>query len=217
MTEATTPSSLRLNSTIDPIPFGNLAEISDSSRDCNLCDLIFRSAFQGEERAHEDLSALVQRFGSSMCLLTWKVDGRSRSSRKGATQNEPRDQPGGLTRRIHLEWDETQLKDSYLVYVGSDERLTASDAERVWNPSLLFLGRTIGNRGHIQARIQSWIDLCLNKHRGPCFGAAQSAERWELKYMELSEIPKRLEDMLSHSYFGVVDVLNMQLTELPLH
>lgn len=34
--------------------------------------------------------------------------------------------------------------------------------------------------------------------------------------MILTKTPQRLLDLLSHSYFGVVDVLNMQSTELPL-
>jgi hypothetical protein len=216
MSEATTPSSFRLSSTIDPVPFGSLAEISDRSRGCTLCDLILRSVYQDDEWHHLDQSALLRKFGSAVCFLTWKVDGRNRIIKKTATQKETRDQPGGLTRRIHLRWSKNLLKDSYLVFVGSDERLTASDAERAWNSSLLFLGRTIGNRGHIQARMKSWIDLCLDKHRGPCFGKTQLGERWELTTMEVSKLPRRLDDMLSHSYFGVIDVLDMQLTELPL-
>lgn len=141
---------------------------------------------------------------SAICYLDWEVDGREVFETKDDPTN-PKDKeqsPRGLTRRIHLRWTSSFLKDSYLVFVASGERMTTSDAERAWNPSLLFLGREIGLRGNIQARIKSWIDLCQDKHQGPC-----SAPR--------EDTSKRFFEMLSHLYFGVIDVLNMQLTELP--
>jgi hypothetical protein len=143
---------------------------------------------------------------SAVCSLNWEVDGREvfETQDYPTGLEEKLESPRGLTRRIHLTWNNNRLKDSYLVFVASGKRFTESDADRAWNPSLLFLGREIGRRGNIQARVKSWIDLCQDKHRGPCLTPRDHVSR-------------RFQEMLSHSYFGVIDVLNMQLTELPAH
>jgi hypothetical protein len=188
-----------------------------------LGNLVVCALQQDGHGCDENLSFLLQKHGASTCFLSWKIEGRHRitTKAKAARFGKKDDPPHALTRRIHLRWDDSQLHDSYLVLVGSDERLSASDAERVWDSSLLFLGRPVGNRGQIQARMRSWIDLCLDKHHGPCF----QEERHQLILADRTttlikvpkiKAPKRLIDMLSHSYFGVIDVLNMQLTELPL-
>ncbi|KAF1836176.1 HET-domain-containing protein [Decorospora gaudefroyi] len=195
------PAFFQLTSTTRPIPLGTLREIVKSSQHCSLCKLVLRSVQDGIAEPTKTL----QEYEGACCTLSWEVDGREMIE----TRSDPDDpqakqqSPRGLTRRIHLRWNTDSLKDSYLVYVASGKRITASDAERAWNSNLLFLGREIGLRGNIQARVKSWIDLCHDKHQGPC-SAAQDNDIW-----------KRFLDMVSHSYFGVIDVLNMQLTELP--
>lgn len=49
--------------------------------------------------------------------------------------------------------------------------------------------------------IKSWLDLCLKSHRGPC--------------SETIECRDDFENMISQSYFGVIDVLDLRLTSLP--
>ncbi|KAF3046057.1 hypothetical protein E8E12_010737 [Didymella heteroderae] len=110
----------------------------------------------------------------------------------------------GLTRRIRMRWNSPLLEDAYLVLVAQERHLTTnSDAHRVWSSASLFLGREIHSNGNIQARIKSWLDLCRQKHCVSC-----TAPRGKTK--------RKFDDLLEHSYFGVIDVLNMQLTELPV-
>ncbi|KAI8268727.1 hypothetical protein K4K58_004428 [Colletotrichum sp. SAR11_239] len=104
---------------------------------------------------------------------------------------------------MHIRWDHPRLSDAYLVYVAPERfARTASDADRVWAKDSLFLGRKITEDIENQALIRSWLDLCQKSHRGPC---RQNKEEGVGRFVE----------MVSHSYFGVIDVQNMQLTQLP--
>ena len=136
-------------------------------------------------------------YDSAQCYVNWELDGRAVS----------RDQDGpvnGRTRRIHLVWDDEKLKDSYLVFVAPERYLRPnSDARRVWGNEALFLGRTIDTEMGNQALIKSWLDLCRKTHRGPC------------RNDTTMECSVEFGDIISQSYFGVIDVLDMQLTSLP--
>lgn len=193
-------------STTAPIRFGTLGEIIKNSKGgCSLCDLLYRST----TNKHGDIdrgSFKLSDLEPATCTIGWEVDGREMFENQDDAGGpiEKRESPRGLTRRMHVRWSHVQLKDSYLVFVASERLITASDAERVWNSNLLFLGRQIGLRGNIQARVKSWIDLCQEKHQGPCI-----TPRWKEKSQKL------FREMTSHAYFGVIDVLNMQLTQLP--
>lgn len=117
----------------------DLDQIKDRSHICELCKLILGTVEQ-------DTDCL-----DALCSLTWEVDGREVFENQDYRAGSRKDQepPQGLTRRIHLRWSDARLKKSYLVYVASGDWSTPSDAKRVWNPNLLFLGRKIGRRGHI--------------------------------------------------------------------
>lgn len=150
--EATsTPNSFLLHSTTTRKAFSTFVDIWDCRQTCNLCNLIACAVEQDEDGHDLSPCSLLQRNGSSTCFLSWKVDGRHRISMKTkAAGSVKKDIPcHSLTRRMQLTWDDRQLQDSYIALVGSDERLSTSDAERVWNSSLLFLGRPVGNRGQI--------------------------------------------------------------------
>ena len=54
-----------------------------------------------------------------------------------------------------------------------------------------------------QALIKSWLDLCRETHQGPC-----SDDTFMGQSVDFG-------DIVSQSYFGVIDVLDMQLTSLP--
>ncbi|KAF2022785.1 HET-domain-containing protein, partial [Setomelanomma holmii] len=195
----TIPTSFRLLSTTNPIRIGSMKDLVDRSVECSLCRLVIQSV----QRGNGDRSLELQELQFALCTLNWEVDGREVFGTQGHSPGPPENEsPRGLTRRLHVRWNHSDLRDCYIVYVAPEARITSSDAERMWDPSLLFLGRQIGERGNIQARVKSWIDLCQNKHHGPCFSPD-------------GHMPKRFRKMTSHAYFGVVDVLNMQLTELP--
>lgn len=188
-----------------PIRLGTLREIiANQKMGCNFCKLLECSIKNKEGVIDRGLFTLLD-LESAVCTLCWEVDGRemfeNQDNRGGS--KEKREFPRGLTRRIHVRWSHTQLKDSYLVFVASKGPITASDAEGVWAPDLLFLGREISYRGITQTRVKSWIDLCRTKHQGPCF-----TPPWGKKLQAFHA-------MTTHSYFGVIDVFNMQLTQLP--
>lgn len=167
---------------------GSLADIQRRSKSCPFCSLVIQSTLPADTSRTYD---------NAQCYANWELDGRA----------TPRDQEGrvsGRTRRIHLIWDDESLKDSYLVFVAPEIYIRPnSDARHVWRNEALFLGRTIDTEMGNQALIKSWLDLCRNTHRGPCRDDTTMERSAEFG------------DIISQSYFGVIDVLNMQLTSLP--
>ncbi|KAL9112354.1 MAG: hypothetical protein Q9187_007790 [Circinaria calcarea] len=128
----------------------------------------------------------------STCFANWEVDGRT------VTEDGPL---RARTRRIHLRWDNPSLKDSYLVLVAPKRYLRFnSDAAGVWEKDALFLGREFEPGGSNHVLMKSWLDSCTFDHGPKC-----STRR-----------DREFEDMVEQSYFGVVDVLDMRLTSLPM-
>ena len=173
---------------------GTLENILHKSETCPFCSLVIKSVTNPEDGDNPpgDLLAL-----GAVCFLNWEIDGRE--AIRG---------PDGLkksrTRRIHLSWSDSSLEDSYLVFVAPERYLRPnSDAQYVWGDEALFLGRNIDHEGGNRALIKSWLDLCCKAHGGQC-AQTYTVER----HGEFG-------DMISQSYFGVVDVYNMQLTSLP--
>ena len=139
----------------------------------------------------------IRAYGSAQCYINWELDGRTSS-------RDNDDRVNGRTRRIHLVWDDERLKDSYLVFVAPERYLRPnSEARPVWGNEALFLERTIDTEMGNQALIKSWLDLCRNTHEGPCRDDTTMESSLEFS------------DVVSQSYFGVIDVLDMQLTSLP--
>ncbi|KAI8188027.1 hypothetical protein K4K51_007637 [Colletotrichum sp. SAR 10_75] len=140
--------------------------------------------------------------GANYCNQACKMEN---SNKNGTLTDilEPKEAVDAVAKRMHIRWDHPRLSDAYLVYVAPERfARTASDADRVWAKDSLFLGRKITEDIENQALIRSWLDLCQKSHRGPC---RQNKEEGVGRFVE----------MVSHSYFGVIDVQNMQLTQLP--
>jgi hypothetical protein len=76
-----------------------------------------------------------------------------------------------------------------------------SDAQHVWEDEALVLGRNIGSYEGNQALIKSWLDLCCEAHHGPRRGNVDP--------------DREFDSMIQESYFGVIDVVDLQLTALP--
>ncbi|KAI1426016.1 heterokaryon incompatibility protein [Xylaria sp. FL1777] len=191
-----------LQSSSTSVRLGSLIEIKAKSSACPLCALIFESVdvvWQQNRQPAE--GSEQQKLLQASCVLMWEIDGRegARASRSGRSSNMVR----GLTRRMHLRWSHPSISDSYIVYVAPEGfSTTASDADRVWGKSSLFLGRKVTEYVENQALVKSWLDLCQKTHQGPC-------RHQNNLYL------RDFHNMVSHSYFGVIDVLNMQLTQLP--
>ncbi|KAF9871993.1 hypothetical protein CkaCkLH20_10625 [Colletotrichum karsti] len=181
---------------------GTLRKIRARSSSCPVCALIVDSVQDaGTQKANGEFfdSEVLE---DASCSLSWEIDGREAASSSSRGTN-PKNMVRGLTRRLHIRWGTAKLSDAYLVYVAPETfARTASDADRVWAKDSLFLGRTIAPDIENQALIRSWLDLCQKSHRGPC-------------REDLHDGADRFDEMVSHSYFGVIDVQNMQLTQLP--
>ncbi|KAJ2999053.1 hypothetical protein NUW58_g134 [Xylaria curta] len=181
---------------------GSLIEIKTRAPACPLCELIFNSVDEHQlQKRQPNGDNEGQQLLQASCFLMWEVDGRegARTSRPSSSSNMVR----GVTRRMHIRWSHPKLSDSYIVYVAPESfSATTSDADRVWGKSSLFLGRKVTQYIENQALVKSWLDLCQKTHQGPC-----------RHQNNLS--PQDFHNMASHSYFGVIDVLNMQLTQLP--
>ncbi|KAI9685988.1 MAG: hypothetical protein M1822_003971 [Bathelium mastoideum] len=156
----------------------------------------------------KEVEELVKSEGSQ-CLMSWQLDGRQMK----ASASEKAQSVQGSTRRIHLQWNDKRLKDAYLVFVAPERyTMTPSDAQRVWGEEQLFMGRKIDTEAGIQARIKSWLDLCKTQHHGPCSPMDEDVHSDVDVHPGLEP---RFMDMLTHSYFGLVDVNNMQLVGFP--
>ena len=181
-------SDISLKSRSTRKPLGNLADIQGRSETCPFCYLVIHSILPVDN---------IHTYYSAQCYLNWELDGRAFSGDQDGPMN-------GRTRRIHLVWDDKRLQDSYLVFVAPEIYLRPnSDARRVWGDEALFLGRTVDTERGNQALIKSWLDLCRDTHRGPC------------RYDASIECSVEFSDVISQSYFGVIDVYDMQLTSLP--
>jgi hypothetical protein len=68
---------------------------------------------------------------------------------------------------------------------------------------IALLGRRNGSSGNMQAWTRSWLNLCRQQHCESCWAPS-------------GKMIRKFTDSLRHSYFGVIEVYNMQLTELPM-
>ncbi|KAK6208570.1 hypothetical protein QIS74_12088 [Colletotrichum tabaci] len=201
------PSSSRpLHSSTTARRLGTLHEIKARSTACALCALVVKSVDETgtQKPADQPLGEKAEtRLQGASCLISWEIDGREAAASTRNPGHSPKNLVRGITRRMHIRWDHPRLSDAYLVYVAPETfSRTASDADRVWSKGSLFLGRAITENIENQALIQSWLDLCRKTHRGPCC------------HIQDGRVERFIE-MISHSYFGVIDVQNMQLTQLP--
>ncbi|KAF8856288.1 HET-domain-containing protein [Acephala macrosclerotiorum] len=128
----------------------------------------------------------------AICSMNWEIDGR---------ENDPNTGRKARTRRLHLHWDNKKLPDSYLVFVAPQRLFDInSDSQGSWEREAFFLGRELRSDGNNQVLMKSWLDQCCQSH-GPACAAGQDKE-----FLEMAE----------HSFFGVIDCLDMCLKSLPL-
>lgn len=182
---------------------------------CPFCSLVLKSLLledpedSGKERTSEKVSeinvleairtserqkALLDglRKSHSICFINWEIDGRD---------NDPTSGRKARTRRLHLRWNKKDVPDSYLVFVAP-ERLHEfnSDSQGSYEPEHFYLGRKLKKDGNNQVLMKSWLDQCQQHHGSACAGEQND------EFLE----------MVTKSYFGVIDVLDMCLKSLPL-
>ncbi|KAL9113464.1 MAG: hypothetical protein Q9227_002505 [Pyrenula ochraceoflavens] len=125
--------------------------------------------------------------------LAWEVDGR---------QNIGTGKLLNRTRRLRLCWldqynDETSVY--FILIAPTKPRVSHTGAVEAVNPQ--FLARTPAKVPEKQALMKSWIDLCVNRHGAICKETHSAKD----DYFKL----------VSSTFFGVVDVVDMQLKSLP--
>ncbi|KAK3689421.1 heterokaryon incompatibility protein-domain-containing protein [Podospora appendiculata] len=178
---------LQLNSGNASRVFAKVVQVQDRRNICQLCHLAWQAVCRYSGTKVD---------GNTNLLLTWEVDGR---------QSTPSDRVINRTRRIRLSWREKtgKIEMVYLVFVARTAAgRSSSDAYAGQAKDTHFLGRGLGNSKERQALMKSWIDLCVEKHGPNC----------QNKHGTRSEFKK----LIDGTYFGVIDVIDMQLKQLPM-
>lgn len=172
--------------------FAKLQQLRENSEDCRFCELLHKAIRRFSPPSVSD---------DVVCSLSWELDGRKIDS--GGFVNS--------TRRIRLSWsgvvqtnhDSNGTHEVYLVFVAPrDPSRPNSDAMIKSSHESHFLGRELGDQKENQALLRSWLDLCVEEHTESCV----DTHTGEAKFIEL----------ISETYFGVIDVLDMQLKALPI-
>ncbi|KAM7209907.1 hypothetical protein V8F06_014710 [Rhypophila decipiens] len=166
-----------------------IKQVQERRNICRLCELTCKAIDRYSGRGAVEPNANI--------YLTWEVDGRQRAAVSDRLINR--------TRRIRLSWKERDGKEEtvYLVFVApSRARRLNSDAYASKATDTHFLGRGLFDTREKQALMKRWIDLCVENHGSGC----------QNKHGKSSEFRQLVES----TYFGVIDVIDMQLKPLPI-
>lgn len=180
-------AGFRLNSGNARRLFASFSHVESHRSACRFCSL----AYQAVERYS---GSKVD--GEAGLFLSWEVDGRQILD-EGRIVNR--------TRRIRMTWRDRNGKEEtvYVVFVSpSGASRYRSDTNPTTPKSADFLGREIMGTDEKQTLLKSWVDLCVNSHGPNC----------QNKHGERSEF----RTLIKGTYFGVLDVIDMQLKELPM-
>ncbi|KAJ3527882.1 hypothetical protein NM208_g10488 [Fusarium decemcellulare] len=189
----------------DPIPIisggrgvelGKLSEHRARQASCNLCYLIAASVAGRRHGTSPNLESPED----PSCSVKWEIDGR-------AALDGDQSDTINKTRRIRVCWDKPEFKshEAYLVLVADyGKNLPKSDMHSMGKDHVQYLGRTIDSPHGNQSLAVSWMRLCKDRHGHLCNGPRPP------------DMARRFYEMVSQSYFGVIDVTNLQLTRLPL-
>lgn len=173
---------------------GSLKDLRKNALECSFCELVKRGlpADVANALSHADSNLEGIPLGARLSA-TWELDGRARNDNDEITSR---------TRRLHLRWSDENLGEAHVVFLPSD-RFTrpASDAPSVHHEDSLFLGRPIDSTGKNRALMTSWLQLCCDKHGDLCRVDTEPSLRFS--------------KMVESSYFGVIDVYSLRLTNLP--
>ncbi|KAK3940471.1 hypothetical protein QBC46DRAFT_459005 [Diplogelasinospora grovesii] len=132
---------------------------------------------------------------TTTCSLSWEVDGRQDG--QGSRQVNS-------TRRIRMTWVESteNTQEVSLVFMAPLDPLRPhSDATSRWERETSFLGRELGDQTQKHALVKSWLDVCLKEHTDACLDTHNTEEDFRT--------------LVKETYFGVIDVADMQLKSLP--
>ncbi|KAK7733322.1 hypothetical protein SLS53_008219 [Cytospora paraplurivora] len=198
---------LQLNSGRGPMSLGSVSEIQERAKRCSLCRLVHEAI--GRYNTMSDVEGLA-------CFMEWEVDGRQSRRKAGGTtagEEDERVRYSNLSRRIRFWWtqgdgkkrDDRKKQEAYILFVpprgqalpNADANLMRPGMQELW-----FLARDFDTEKSNQALIKSWLDLCETHHGKACKGHNDT---------------DRFAALLRQTSFGVIDVVRMQLCQLPIH
>lgn len=174
--------------------FATLDDLHSRRESCSFCNLA---------------STAIKRYGhrsiksETMCYFTWEVDGRAKPEELGYSDPLFR-KVVNKTRRLKLDWGQgTYYGQVYLVLAV---RESTSDSgmgplPMPWQETH-SLGREFSDQAEKQAVMRGWLNSCANEHKDTC--SSRSGTRHD--FLKL----------IGETYFGVIDVLDMQLKSLPM-
>lgn len=176
----------RLNSGASNRAFASFGQVQERRNTCPFCGLACRAVERYSGSRVEATASLY---------VSWEVDGREVTSSERMVNR---------TRRVRLSWSEKSGKEEavYIVFVAPTGSWLGSDADAGAARATQFLGRGFAGTREKQALMKSWVDLCVNKHDQNC----QDKPGGRAEFTEL----------VKGTYFGVIDVVDMQLKELPI-
>ena len=125
--------------------------------------------------------------------LAWEVDGRQKTEIGKLLSR---------TRRLRLWWPDQDDKATsvyFILIAPSEPRASPTGTIKAVNPH--FLARAPIKVPEKQALMKSWVDLCVNHHGAIC--------------KETHSAKADYKKLVSSTFFGVVDVVDMQLKSLP--
>ncbi|KAK8018901.1 Heterokaryon incompatibility protein [Apiospora marii] len=181
-------SRLRINSGRNLRNLARLEELHSSMSRCAFCELLYLA---------------MQRYGSgnvngsTACSLCWEIDRRQEDSRSAVLAKS--------SRRIRLSWTETNGKTQnvYIVFVPPQSSARPETDSRPQPPGQISNPtQTFDTDTEVQALIKTWLGTCLSEHQGSCTETHHNAEQFK--------------SLVDETYFGVIDVVDMQLKELPV-
>lgn len=171
--------------------FARLDQLDASRKACNFCDLLCKAIRRYSQNKHSV---------DTSCSLNWEVDGREHGLSKDKQHVYAKS-----TRRIRVSWRDTTdcLQEVHVVFVAArDPARPNSDAMSFWTATTHHLGREFGDQKEKQALIKSWLDICEHSHSEACHNTHSTQD----VFMAL----------IRETYFGVIDVVDMQLKALPV-
>lgn len=190
---------LQLNSGRGPKSLGTIAEIQDRATGCSLCKLVYEAIGRYSATSNVDQD--------SDCLMEWEVDGRQARRGHTAGTGEEEIRYSNVSRRIRFWWTQVDRmqQEAYILFVPPrDHPLPNADANSV-RPGMRgrwYLARDYDTEKSNQALIKSWLDLCEGHHGKACKHHGDT---------------DRFAALLQQTSFGVIDVVRMQLRQLPTY
>ncbi|KAK3376334.1 heterokaryon incompatibility protein-domain-containing protein [Lasiosphaeria ovina] len=177
----------QLNSGAGPRRLGTLSQLREN-RNCPLCILIVSAIEKYGNQPRENNNQ------DCICYWEWSVDGRQ--TRPGFQQRS------NATRRLRISWSfslPTTNTDEIPSSSSSSSSSSKPEPPTREHPQHEFQGRDFSHGG-IQALITKWIDICEHKHGATC-GPIEGIVAFH--------------HLMQQTSFGVIDVVKLQLTELP--